>query len=259
MNYSENNIQTLNSNEWKYINHTNILPNSYLINEDGLIFSKLTNKFVKPFNTRGYIRCKLVTNSKNHVRKNFGIHQLVLRTFLSNPPKNMKNPTVDHIDKNTKNNNIHNLRWMENYDNSRRDKYGTMNKNSKINAQIVHLICQEICKGKTNVEIGNVFDISPNTVSMIRNCKSWFKISEKYFIFPENKFDPLKKYPKTTGILLDILSTGINLYEFRNKNKKYNRLFLTSLFYRYNRFNWNNDFLFDINSINNDSDYSYFK
>lgn len=39
------------------------------------------------------------------------VHRLVAQAFIPNPD-NL--PEVDHIDKNMKNNNVHNLRWQEN-------------------------------------------------------------------------------------------------------------------------------------------------
>ena len=85
---------------------------NYLIYEDGKVFSKKSNKFLKPFNTKkGYLHIDLHNNKK---RKTHKIHRLVGLHYIPNPDNK---PQIDHIDRNKLNNDISNLRWMTNKEN----------------------------------------------------------------------------------------------------------------------------------------------
>ena len=81
-------------------------PN-YLIYEDGRVWSKNYNRFLKPYlnNTNGYYQIGFFNNNK---RKAFSIHRLIALHYIPNP-NNYE--TVDHIDRDKQNNNINNLRW----------------------------------------------------------------------------------------------------------------------------------------------------
>jgi hypothetical protein len=85
----------------------------YEINNFGNVKSFHKNKqgsIIAQFHSGGrnmdYCSIKLMKNGK---RKTFYIHILVANHFINNPEML---PEVDHIDKNTKNNNIQNLRWV---------------------------------------------------------------------------------------------------------------------------------------------------
>jgi len=81
-------------------------PN-YLIFEDGRVFSKKSNKFLKPhIDKLGYCRVDLCNDGKHKLFMN---HRLVGLHFIPNP--NNKE-IIDHIDRNRSNNHISNLRWV---------------------------------------------------------------------------------------------------------------------------------------------------
>lgn len=84
----------------------------YLINKNGVVFSKLTGKELKPFYRKGYL-CVCLYNFG--VKCNIYIHRLVAETFIDNPHNK---PCVDHIDGNPLNNNIRNLRWVTHLENN---------------------------------------------------------------------------------------------------------------------------------------------
>ena len=54
--------------------------------------------------------------SQNHTKRKRAVHRLVAETFIENP---YKFATVNHIDKNKKNNCVNNLEWLSNGDNIR--------------------------------------------------------------------------------------------------------------------------------------------
>lgn len=84
------------------------IPNyeNYLIDEQGNIFSTLTNKYIKSCKRKdGYL---LVGLYKNGARTNFQVHRLVALTYIPNPNNY---PQVNHIDENKENNSIENLEW----------------------------------------------------------------------------------------------------------------------------------------------------
>lgn len=88
---------------WKSIkNYENI----YKINDYGVIQNIKTNKIIKPsINKYGYYQVSLYNNGKS---KNELVHRLVAQTFLTN--KENKS-TVNHIDGDKLNNNISNLEF----------------------------------------------------------------------------------------------------------------------------------------------------
>ena len=80
-------------------------PN-YRIYDDGRVWSKVSNRFLKhTLLTNGYF----VTGMKNDCpRKLMYIHRLLAIHYIPNPENK---PTVDHIDRNRTNNRLSNLRW----------------------------------------------------------------------------------------------------------------------------------------------------
>ena len=86
---------------------------NYFVSNFGNIKNSKTNKILKLNNHRqGY---KLINLYKNGIRKSFKVHRLVGLAFLENPDNK---PMIDHIDENKSNNNVKNLRWCCQKENS---------------------------------------------------------------------------------------------------------------------------------------------
>jgi hypothetical protein len=80
----------------------------YIINENGTIFSKKRNKYLKLNNDgQGYL--KVIINGKN-----YRIHRLVAGKYIPNPNDL---PCVNHKDGNRQNNNVENLEWCDHINN----------------------------------------------------------------------------------------------------------------------------------------------
>jgi hypothetical protein len=85
------------------------IPNfdNYEISNQGRIRNINSNEELTPFISNGYKRIKISNN--DGVQKNFSIHRLVAFAFLGEPLTN--NMTVDHINRNSIDNDVTNLRW----------------------------------------------------------------------------------------------------------------------------------------------------
>jgi hypothetical protein len=89
----------------------------YKINKNGDIYSIKNKKIRKPKLHKGYYYISL---SKNGKEKTCGIHRLIGIHFIPNDDINKK--CVDHINGDSTNNNIENLRWVRKIDNDRNHK-----------------------------------------------------------------------------------------------------------------------------------------
>ncbi len=115
------------------------LPNfsRYRIYPDGRVWSEITNKYLKPrTNTQGYIYYRFVDDDK--VRRHFFLHKAVASAYVPNPENKQQ---VDHIDRNNKNNDIANLRWVSPTENSL---------NKKAYGKIPYRYISELTAGRAN-------------------------------------------------------------------------------------------------------------
>ena len=101
---------------------------NYLIYEDGRVFSKYSNRFLKGDDTTGYLQYRLYINNSSKILK---AHRLVAQLFLDN-----KNdyPVVNHIDGNKLNNHYSNLEWCTYEHNNRHARAMGLNNVSKSNS-----------------------------------------------------------------------------------------------------------------------------
>jgi hypothetical protein len=86
----------------------------YSVISTGKVYSHLTKKLLTHGDdTYGYDTVALTKNGKS---KTYKLHRLVASTFLDNPENH---PQVDHINRNRKDNNITNLRYLSASENNR--------------------------------------------------------------------------------------------------------------------------------------------
>ena len=95
---------------------------NYLIYNDGRVFGKKHNRFLKQgTNTHGY---KQVDLSKQGKRKTHKIHRLVAQHYIPNPENK---PCVDHINRIRTDNRIENLRWVTDSENQQNRSFNKNN------------------------------------------------------------------------------------------------------------------------------------
>lgn len=141
-------MKCIENDDWKDIpNYENL----YMASKNGEIYSKISNKILKPFKRgmRENNQYLVVQLSKDKKQKTFSIHRIIAETFLDNPNNY---PCVNHKDGNKYNNSVSNLEWCSYLDNNlhaisnglKRYKKGTNNKNSKLSYEDVCYIKQHL-------------------------------------------------------------------------------------------------------------------
>ncbi len=99
----------------------------YLVSDLGCVMNRDTNQILKGgYNKDGYRHVILTEDAK---KKTLLVHRLVAQAFIPNPEKKA---CVDHIDRNRTNNNVNNLRWATNQENSFNKSKSTRNKSGHV-------------------------------------------------------------------------------------------------------------------------------
>jgi len=102
---------------------------NYVLSTKGEIYSRKRKRYLKPYihqskvinkdGTIKYDKYKRIGLSKNGKQKTFQIHRLLAIHFIENP---LNKPCVDHIDGDSLNNDLSNLRWVTHSENNRNVK-----------------------------------------------------------------------------------------------------------------------------------------
>ena len=117
----------------------------YAATQNGHIWSYKTNQFLSEHDIKGYFYVHLITD----VDKSIPVHRLIALTFLDNPENK---PTVDHIDRNPKNNNLSNLRWAT-YSEQNKNQVWTEKKQNAVKKGGLILSKEIECRDKNNHNI----------------------------------------------------------------------------------------------------------
>jgi hypothetical protein len=167
----------------KLIKHNNIKPLSYLIYNDGRVYSLLSHKFLtlKP-DKDGYLTVNLRT--ANNTQYKYRVATIVIFHFVGCPPRGMGDATVDHKDGNRKNNYFKNLQWLERGENSSRRKnkgVGSQNHAAILNETQVAEICNLLMDATLSLrQIANKYNVRKSTISNIKRKKNWTNVSAQY-------------------------------------------------------------------------------
>ena len=95
----------------------------YLIYDDGRVFSKKRNRFIKQHkNYKGYLRVHLCNDESI---KFFRVHRLVGLHYIPNPENK---PMIDHINREKDDNRKENLRWATGTENQQNTGFQKNNK-----------------------------------------------------------------------------------------------------------------------------------
>jgi len=118
--------------------------------------------------------------SDNKTQKTLLIHRLVALAFIPNPHNK---PCVNHKDGNKLNNNIGNLEWNTHSENTKHacenklilPTHGEISGMSKLtNSQVLEI--RKIGRNMTQKELGEIYDVRPQTISKIILRKAWTHI-----------------------------------------------------------------------------------
>lgn len=156
----------------------------YTVDTLGRIYSKHTNKYLKPFpNPSGYLLVDLHHNGKSHTMQ---VHRIVAIAFIPNPEIL---PTVNHKNGDKSKNSVDNLEWMSRLDNVRhawrtglaKPRYGTDNPANVYTEDQIHEVCALIEMDQlTNHEIAERCGVNVTLIRDIKYRGKWKQISSMY-------------------------------------------------------------------------------
>lgn len=151
----------------------------FQISNEGRLFSKRSEKVLKQtISKTGYYTVSTKIGGRSGINKCFKIHRLVAEAFLSNPECKR---TVNHIDGCKLNNNLSNLEWATDSENTQhahntglaKAQAGTKNTNSKLTEEQVNEIRIRRANGETCRYLGELFGVHHMQISRISRNVSY--------------------------------------------------------------------------------------
>ncbi len=163
----------------------------YWVTENGIVYSMINNAGNKRKEPRqltsnlgrdGYLWVGLKGSNKRMKK----IHRLVAETFIPNP---IGKPVVNHIDGNKQNNEVTNLEWVTYSENAQHaiatgllvPAQGETHHSAKLSDSETRALIQGTLDGFTNEELGEVYNLHPRYVSLIRHKKRQLGVWNTYF------------------------------------------------------------------------------
>lgn len=123
----------------------------YQITDDGRVWSKITNKWLKPWIIKGYVYFGLIKYGKEGKNRiSLRAHKLVAEAFIPNPDNK---PCIDHINTDRTDNRVENLRWVTYKENSSNPI--TLNKQRE---KIKNTACKKVFQYTLDGELVKVWD-----------------------------------------------------------------------------------------------------
>lgn len=145
--------------------------NYFKVSNFGTVLSKRTGKLLKQSITKsGYATIATKIGGRNGKAVCFKVHRLVAQAFISNPEGKL---TVNHKDSNRLNNNVSNLEWMTQQENTKHGqdfgsiRYGLNRGKSKLTKEQVKEI-RSNAKGLSQRALAAEYAISKTMVYLIQ-------------------------------------------------------------------------------------------
>lgn len=195
----------------------------YYIFDDGRIWTtKKKHKFLSTkLNKSGYYSVNIRLDK--NIKAQINVYLLVAYTFLGMPPKDMKDPTVDHIDNDQTHNRSSNLQWLERSENSK--KRINLAYHQRFTRQEIKEICTDIVNGMTYEDVMQKYNIDRSYICNLTACRIHKDITSHYFpVFTTER----KEYTDIKSKIHDIckdLSSG--LYTRQDISNKYGMTYLS--------------------------------
>lgn len=170
------------------------LNEDYTVYSDGRIWSKRSQKFLKPVMSKaGYL-----THSRSVTKGELSptVHRILAHCFLGGIEDGK---VVNHKDGNKLNNSLDNLELVTYSQNSTHARDSGLirkvpseeNAMAKLSSDEVERLQRRLSQGRSNDEVGEEFGLHPRYVSLIRHGKRWPELYTKNGPFPKSqKEDP---------------------------------------------------------------------
>lgn len=188
----------------------------YTIDTIGRVFSKISNKYLKPFiSPSGYQLVDIHHNGRGHTLQ---LHRIVAGMFIPNPD-NL--PTVNHKDGDKSNNRVSNLEWMSITDNVRhawdiglaKPRYGIDNPSNVYTPEQIHEVCQYLMENAlTDDEISRRCCVNKTLLRDIKYRGKWKHISRDYNI-PYGR----KGFKRLRNLFILMIHQGLTNQEIINE------------------------------------------